>query len=322
MLSDLLFRVQANDAQVRQLIQPPPWSMSYADAPPLTLVATLGGPATIRVAGANPSPTHLNAGDVALISRTARYTIADSPETPEQYVIYKGRKYLAGDGDVPADHASLAARTYGGHSPDATAMLRGAYDLRGEVTDRLLDLLPPLAVVPAGPRTTPVLELLTRETRLDEPGQDAVLRRLLDLLLVLALRAWCARAEPTLPAWCHALADPAIGNVLQLLHECPARPWTVGDLAAEIGMSRAAFAARFTDLVGQPPLAYLTNWRMTIAADLLRNSTATIATVARNVGYQDPFAFSVAFKRSRGSTPSSWRQTSRDRTAAAQPADA
>ncbi len=289
--------------------------MTYADAPTLTIIATLGGPATIRLAGHAGSPTDLRAGDVALISKTPRYTIADSADTPEQYVIHKGRKYLAGAGDVPADHANISTRTYGlaEDTAGATILLRGAYNLHGAVTDRLLAMLPPLAVIAAEPRTTPVLELLTRETRLDEPGQDAVLRRLLDLLLVLALRAWCARAEPTLPAWCRALSDPAIGDALQLLHEHPAHPWTVDDLAAKTGLSRATFAARFSKLVGQPPLTYLTNWRMTIAADLLRDTTSTVAAVARTVGYHDPFAFSVAFKRTHNATPSTFRQTNRDR---------
>lgn len=308
-LSDLLFRAQAHDAQVRQLIHPPPWSMTYTDAPSLTLVATPRGPANVRLASTGAT-TPLNAGDVALISRAKRYTIADSPDTPEQYVIHNGRKFLAGEGDVAADHASLAARTYGADSPGASIMIRGAYDLGGDVAGRLLEMLPPLAVVPAGQRTAPVLELLTSQAPLNEPGQDAVLRRLLDLLLVVALREWCASGDAALPAWCRALADPAIGDALHLLHEHPEHPWTVGDLAAKIGISRATLAARFTDLVGEPPITYLTNWRMTIAADLLRDSTATVATVAKKVGYQDPFAFSVAFKRSRNATPSSWRRTS------------
>ncbi|MCP2336268.1 AraC family transcriptional regulator [Actinomadura rupiterrae] len=306
-LSDLLFRAQANDAQVRQLIHPPPWSMTYADAPSLTLVAILRGPATVRLGTGATAP--LDAGDVALISREARYTISDSPDTPEQYVIHSGRKYLAGEGDVPADHAGLAARTYGADSSGASIMLRGAYDLGGDVAARLLEMLPRLAVVPTGPRTAPVLELLTREARLSEPGQDAVLRRLLDLLLVIALREWCARGDAALPPWCRALADPVIGDALHLLHERPEHPWTVGALAAELGMSRAMFAARFTATVGEPPISYLTNWRMTIAADMLRTTDTPIAAVAKTVGYQDPFAFSVAFKRHHKTTPSTCRRT-------------
>jgi transcriptional regulator GlxA family with amidase domain len=144
----------------------------------------------------------------------------------------------------------------------------------------------------------------------DEPGQDAVLTRLLDLVLVLALRAWCAESA-TLPAWYRAQRDPAIGEALRLLHTEPARRWTVAELAAKIGLSRAAFAARFTTLVGEPPLTYLTGWRMTLAADLLRDTEHTIAAVAREAGYTDAFAFSVAFKRARGISPSTWRRRAR-----------
>jgi AraC-like DNA-binding protein len=304
-LSDLLHRARASNALVRQLIQRPPWSVTYADTPPLTVAATLGGHASIRLDGA--APVRLAAGDIALIKGTGMHTIADDPSTPPQFVIHQGKKHLP-DGSEVADHQTLAPRTYGDGLPGATIMLRGAYELRGNVGDRLLGMLPPLAVVPAGPRTRAALDLLATEIARDEPGQDAVLHRLLDLVLVLALRAWCARPEAALPAWYRALAEPAIGDALRLLHEDPAHRWTVAALAAKVGMSRAAFAARFTSLVGEPPLTYLTGWRMTLAADLLRDTDATIATVAHNVGYEDPFAFSVAFKRARGVSPSIWRR--------------
>ncbi|MBF8189258.1 AraC family transcriptional regulator, partial [Nonomuraea sp. K274] len=207
-------------------------------------------------------------------------------------------------------HPTLAPRTYGAGLSGATVMLRGVYELHGDVAARLLELLPPLAVVPAGPRTRVALDLLSAEAASDEPGQDAVLARLLDLVLVIALRAWCTRPEATPPAWYRALADPAIGEALRLLHEDPAHQWTVASLAAKAGMSRAAFAQRFAALVGRPPLGYLTDWRMTLAADLLRDTRQTVAAVAHQVGYRDPFAFSVAFKRARGNTPSAWRASS------------
>ncbi|MER6008227.1 AraC family transcriptional regulator [Nonomuraea angiospora] len=308
-LSDLLHRARAKNALVRKLVQRPPWSLGFADAPPLTVVATLGGHASVRL-DEDVAPVHLAAGDIALISATSRYTIADSPSTPPQVVIQGQKKYAVG-GDQVAAHRSLAPRTYGDGLPGATVMIRGAYELRGDVGDRLLDMLPPLAVVPAGPRTRAALELLATEIACDEPGQDAILDRLLDLVLVLALRAWCARPDPALPAWHRALADPAIGDVLRLLHEDPAHRWTVAELAAKVGMSRAAFAARFTGLVGEPPLTYLTGWRMALAADLLRDTEATVATVARQVGYEDAFAFSVAFKRARALSPSAWRRQAR-----------
>jgi AraC-like DNA-binding protein len=311
-LSDLLDRARASNALVRQLIQRPPWSVTYADAPPLTVLTTLGGHASIRLDDAGAAPVWLAAGDIALVKGPGRHTIADDPATPPRFVIEGGKKHLVDGGEVAAQaQRSLAPRTYGDGLPGATVMLRGAYELRGDVADRLLEMLPPLAVVPAGPRTRAALDLLATEVARDEPGQDAVLHRLLDLVLVLALRAWCARPEAAAPAWHRALADPAIGDALRLLHEDPAHRWTVAALAAKVGMSRAAFAARFAGLVGQPPLTYLTAWRMTLAADLFRDTEATVATVARGVGYEDAFAFSVAFKRARGVSPSAWRHHTR-----------
>ncbi|MFI6151419.1 AraC family transcriptional regulator [Kitasatospora sp. NPDC051170] len=306
-LSDLLHRARARNGQIRQLIQRPPWSMTFADAPPLTVVATLGGRASIRLDdGQAGSTVQLAAGDIALISGTDHYTVADSPDTPPQVIIRGGRKHTV-DGGTTAGQ-TLAPRTYGDGLPGATTLLRGAYELRGDVGERLLAMLPPLAVVPAGPRTRTALDLLAAETTHEEPGQDAVLNRLLDLVLVLALRAWCARPQAERPSWCGALDTPAVGDALRLMHEHPAHRWTVAELATRVGQSRATFAARFTATVGEPPLTYLTGWRMALAADLLRDTDATVAAVAHEVGYEDAFAFSVAFKRSRGLSPTDWRR--------------
>ncbi|NUR31457.1 MAG: helix-turn-helix transcriptional regulator, partial [Catenulispora sp.] len=170
-----------------------------------------------------------------------------------------------------------------------------------------LSTLPPVARIPANPRTGAALDLLSAETALDRPGQDAVLHRMLDLILVVALREGCANSGLERPTWYRALSDSAIGAALERIHADPAHRWTVAELAAAAGMSRAAFAARFAELVGQPPLTYLTDWRMTLAADLLRDgSGTTVAAAARAVGYQDAFAFSVAFKRVKGVSPSRW----------------
>jgi AraC-like DNA-binding protein len=308
-LTDLLHRARASTALVRQLIQRPPWSVTYADAPPLTVMTTLGGHASIRLDDSEAAPVPLAAGDIALVTATGQYTIADDPSTGHQVTIRGGRKYLPG-GEQAAGHWNLAPRTYGDGLPGATIMLRAAFELHGDVSDRLLALLPPLAVIPAGPRTGTTVDLLAAEVSRDEPGQDAVLNRLLDLVLVLALRAWCAESA-TLPAWYRALGDPTVGEALRLLHTDPARRWTVAELATKVGLSRAAFAARFTTLVGEPPLAYLTGWRMTLAADLLRDTDETVAAVAHQVGYTDAFAFSVTFKRARGVSPSTWRSQAR-----------
>lgn len=307
-LSDLLQRARASNAQVRQLVQRPPWSMSFADPPALTVIAALGGHASVRLdEKPDTTPVRLAAGDIALITGAGRYTIADDPDTPPQVVIRAGvKRYLGAPGPE-----RLAPRTYGDGLPGATTLLRGAYDLRDDFGGRLLGMLPPLAVVPSGPRTRGALDLLAAEVSEEGPGQDAILGRFLDLVLVLALRTWCTRPEAQPPSWFRALATPVIGDALRLMHDDPAHRWTVAELAGRVGLSRAAFAARFAALVGEPPLAYLTGWRMDLAADLLRDGDGTIAAVARDVGYDDAFAFSVAFKRARGMSPSEWRRTVR-----------
>lgn len=307
-LSDLLRRSRTGDADVRQLIQRPPWSMTFADAPALTVFAALGGCAVLRLEDVpEAAPAELAAGDIALVTQSRRHTISDDLTTAPQVVIRAGHKQWLGDPDQHAELAQLLApRTYGDGLPGATTVLRGTFDPQGDAGRRLLSTLPPLAVVAANPRTDVALDLLASEAAKDEPGQDAVLQRMLDLVLVLALREGCSRGLER-PTWYRALADPGIGAALERLHADPAHRWTVAELAVAAGMSRAAFAARFSELVGQPPLTYLTDWRMTVAADLLRDgSGTTVAAAARAVGYQDAFAFSVAFKRVKGVSPSRW----------------
>ena len=149
--------------------------------------------------------------------------------------------------------------------------------------------------------------MLGSEIVKDEPGQEAVLDRLLDLLLIAVLRTWFARPDAEAPAWYRANGDPVVGRALRLLHNNPSHPWTVATLAAEIGVSRAALARRFTELVGEPPMTFLTGWRLALAADLLREPDATVGAVARQVGYGSPFALSTAFKRVRGISPQQHR---------------
>lgn len=180
--------------------------------------------------------------------------------------------------------------------------------MRGQISHRLLDALPVTLRVEAGGTGDPVLDHLAAEVALDVPGQQVVLDRLLDWLLVCTLREWFDRPGSEPPAWWSAQRDPVAGDALRALHAEPAAPWTVAALAERIGVSRSTLAKRFTELVGEPPLTYLTRWRMTLAADLLVDrKTATIAEIARAVGYSDPFGFSAAFKRVRGVNPSEYR---------------
>ena len=155
---------------------------------------------------------------------------------------------------------------------------------------------------------SPLLPLLGTEIAKDEPGQQAVLDRLFDLLLIAAVRAWFARPESNAPVWYRAHADPIVGRALRALQADPSRPWTVAELARAAGVSRALFARRFAELVGEPPMTYLTGWRLALAADLLHDPGTTVESVAHRVGYSNGFALSTAFKRVRGVSPAQHRR--------------
>ncbi len=185
----------------------------------------------------------------------------------------------------------------------STVLLTGTYEESTEISRRLLAALPPLAVVRAGQGRSPLVDLLATEIAEDSPGQVAVLDRLLDLILVSALRTWFAADWSNAPHWWTADADPLIGPALRMVYDDPGRAWTVAVLAREVGISRAGFARRFTETVGEAPMTFITRLRLALAADLLRGDDTTIAAVAGQVGYASPFALSTAFKREFGLSP-------------------
>ncbi|MFD3468513.1 helix-turn-helix domain-containing protein [Streptomyces sp. NPDC058682] len=161
----------------------------------------------------------------------------------------------------------------------------------------------------------PVLDLTALEIGRDDPGQQPVLDRLLDLLLLSTLREGFARPEADPPGWYRVLGDPVAGRTLQLIHHRPERPWTVAALAEEAGVSRATFARRFGELVGRPPMAYLADWRLALTADLLVRTEDAVESIARQVGYRSAFGLSVAFHRVHGTRPGQHRATAAVRRA-------
>ena len=134
---------------------------------------------------------------------------------------------------------------------------------------------------------------------------------MLTLLLTAVLKAWFAQQDPNRPAWWRFQGDRIVERALRIMHDNPAHPWTMDELAAQLGASRASLARRFHDLVGEPPMTFLKNWRMAMAADLLCSPDETVSTVAEKVGYATPFAFSTAFKRVRGISPQKHRARAR-----------
>ncbi|MER5319493.1 AraC family transcriptional regulator [Streptosporangium roseum] len=163
-----------------------------------------------------------------------------------------------------------AARTCGVTEYGSAVLLSGAYESEAGISGRLLDALPGVLVIPDADCHRPTVDLVAREILQDTPGQQPVLDRLLDLMLISTLRSWFDRPQQHAPVWCRTMDDSIVGRTLRLLHEHPAHPWTVADLAAKSGVSRAALARRFTAQVGEPPMTYLANRRIALAADLLR----------------------------------------------------
>ena len=221
--------------------------------------------------------------------------------------MHPGQYCTTVDGEPLADRWRLGVRNWGNSAEGPTMMVTGVYERQSEVSRRMLRALPRLLVVRGDKWDSPLVGLLAEEAGRDEPGQEAVLDRLLDLLAIAALRVWLARAEADAPGWYRAHSDPVVGHALRLIENNPAHAWTLAELAREVGSSRAALARRFHELVGEPPMTFLSGWRIALAADLLREPDATLGSVAERVGYGSPFALSNAFKRVRGISPREYR---------------
>ncbi|WP_406407633.1 AraC family transcriptional regulator [Streptomyces halstedii] len=311
-LAGLLDGPRARGAFLLRMVMEPPWSVRVEDRAPLCLMSVTRGEAWIVPEGGT-EPVRLRPGDIAVARGPAPYTVAHTPDAVPRARIGPGGTCTTLHGQPLAESLRLGVRTWGNAPDGATAVLVGTYLLDGEISRRLLDALPSLLTLRADDRGGPLLSLLDAEIARDEPAQSVVLDRLLDLLLIAVLRAWFARPGARAPAWYRAMGDPVVGRALRLLQNAPAHPWTVASLAARAGVSRAGLARRFTELVGEPPMAYLTGWRLALAADLLRESDDTVESVARAVGYGGSFAFSAAFKRVRGQSPQEYRNGNRAR---------
>jgi len=283
----------------------PPWCVRIEDRAPLTVMLMVRGEACIMPDAGEQ--VRLRPGDLAIARGPDPYTCADDPGTAPQALILPGAECSYPDGRSLNGVMDLGVRTWGDRLDGSAVMLIGTYLWQGEVSGRLLDALPPLLTLTSDVWDCPLTPFLMEEIVRDEPGQEVVLDRLLDLLVIAALRAWFSRPEAAAPAWYRALADPVVGRVLRLLQDDPAHPWTVASLATKAGVSRAALARRFTELVGEPPMTYLTGWRLALAADALRDRDDTLEAIARQVGYGSAFALSSAFKRVYGVSPQEHR---------------
>ncbi|NKY52994.1 AraC family transcriptional regulator [Nocardia vermiculata] len=309
-LADLLDGPRARGAFVMRSLLDAPWALRVQDRAPLTVMVVTRGHA--YVVPDDGEPTRLDQGAIAIVRGPDPYTVADEPSTPPQAVVHPGQTTTTPEGELLCETWDLGVRSWGTNPDGTTALLTGTYEVTGSVSDRLLRALPARVILDGHAVDERLLGLLVDEAGRDIPGQASVLDRLLDLLTIAALRAWFAREDA--PRWYRAYADPVVGQALRLLEHNPAHDWTVAELATTVGASRAALARRFTDLVGDPPIAYLTEWRLARAADLLRGTDATIESIARQVGYGTAFSLSAAFKRRYGVSPGVHRRADRGAT--------
>ncbi|MCD2195666.1 AraC family transcriptional regulator [Actinomycetospora endophytica] len=308
-IAGLLDGPRAHGAFLLRCVLEPPFAVRIEDEAPLTVVVVTRGATALCPAGQPGATYPAGPGDVIVVRGPEPYTVTDAGrDAPVQAVIGPDQGCWSPPGTARPPH-ELGVRSWG-HAPDAaTSMLVGTYPVGGEVGARLVRSLPEVTVLSpddlGGASTGPLVGLLDAELDRDGAGQDVVLDRALDLLLATVLRAWFA--GPAAPSAARARQDPAIGAALRAMEAEPGRGWTVAGLARGAGLSRAAFARRFADRVGEPPMAWLTDLRLSLAADLLRGTDLTVATIADRVGYASPFALSTAFLRERGVRPTALR---------------
>lgn len=279
-----------------------PWGL---ELPPITdclmfhVVTT--GRCWLTVTGV--PPRLLVPGELALVPHGAGHHLASDRDA-------RAAKLF----DLPHDYVSerYAIIRHGGGGAH-TGLICGAFRFEHPAARRLVSLLPKCMVVT--PQSSPgsasmqgVLELMAAEAQALRPGGEAVITRLADVLVIQAIRAWLDEAPRSDQGWLGAMQDGQIGRVIAEIHRDPARPWTVASLADVVGMSRSAFAARFTEFVGEPVMQYVARWRMHVASTWLKEDDAALGELASRLGYQSEAAFSRAFKRFTGVSPGAVRR--------------
>lgn len=301
-LSDVITTLRTGEPGGARVRWRAPWGVRFPDEPGTAgFLVMLQGSAWLLRDGAEPAG--LGPGDVVLSPRGHGYAFSDRPATP-----VGGHPIIH---EPPADDVADEV---------SAVTLCGGYLLDPDRTHPLLHELPDTIHVPARgdrhPRLRTAVEIVRDEIDGRALGSGAILPMALDMLLLYALRAWFEDFpyEGAATGWAVAMADQATSASLNAIHDDPAHPWTVQELADRARLSRAAFSRRFSALVGQPPQTYLRWWRMTTAAGQLRDSTDPLAAIASRVGYTSEFAFANAFKRHYGLAPGQFR---RQRTSSA-----
>jgi AraC-like DNA-binding protein len=300
-MSDVLSLVRMRGEFVCANEYSAPWSLGFRK-PVAHFHVVQRGSAWITLDGAQP--TRIETGDLALLPLGAGHVLSSDPALPSVPI----ERAIA----VHATREGSVYRMGGGG--EQTHVVCGQFSFSGVLAPKLLTVLPPLIHIPAeAGRPLEWLQLTTHflveETRHPRPGSAIMISRLMDLLFIQTIRAWGAN-RPSRLGWLSGLSDPQIGRALSAIHDEPARNWTVEALAEMAGLSRSAFATRFTDVVGKTPLKYIASWRLDLAADRLRAGGGRIGEIASLVGYGSEAALTRAFKVQFGTTPAAFRRRS------------
>jgi AraC-like DNA-binding protein len=280
-----------------------PWGMALKRSDYAHFHVIERGGAWLRIEG--EEPVALAGGDLVVVPRGTGHTLTDSLAT-------KARPLAEMAGRRSSEAGGCLVMRGGGEGAE-TQLVCGSFRFERRDAHPLLELLPPLihlrpAETAAAEWLEATLRFLAWETREAKPGTETIVSRLTDVLFVQVLRAWIESLPDGRGGWMGALRDRQIGAALAQVHRSPERDWTNASLAEAVGMSRSRFAARFTALVGEPPLAYLSRWRLETAAGLLKDGTLGLAEIAARVGYESEAAFSKAFRRRFGAPPGAYRR--------------
>jgi AraC-like DNA-binding protein len=252
----------------------------------------------------------LQPGDLGLVPHGEGHVLRSEPGVPAPGVLELEREEISERYEI--------LRHGGGGAP--TTLICGAVRFDHPAARNLVDILPPImhleaASAPQLDWMQSTLRLMAVEAHELRPGSEAVITRLGDILVIQAIRSWLETDPAAKTGWLGALQDEQIGRAIALIHRDPARNWTVASLADELAMSRSAFAARFTELVDEPAMQYVTRWRMQVAVSALRNDGATVGELASRLGYRSEAAFARAFKRVIGLPPGAVKRSSAEDSA-------
>lgn len=305
-LSEFLAGPRARAAFTLRVMMDPPFAIDVHDGAALTVIVAVQGNAWVVSQGGTPQL--LSPGQAATVRGPAPYFVADTPDRAPTVVIGPGQSCRTPAGDHLEAPMAHGVRTWGNSAHGETILLIGTYQSEAAAGRLVTSALPALAFFTEQETDPALLRMLERELTSPGLGQESALDRVLDLLMLHLVRVCVERSKFDIPSWASGTRDPAVAKALTLLHEEPAAPWTVAELARRAHVSRATLAARFHAAVGQPPMTYLTAWRLALAADRLASSAATTAAIAAEVGYSNAFTFSAAFTRAYGTNPTSYRR--------------